>query len=85
VEEGSDCFLKLAEQAARQKGESQKMTKFYIMLLQMLRSERGQDLVEYALLAGLVAVAAGAALPNVGRSFSTIFSRLSSVVTNAAA
>ncbi|HYM11861.1 MAG TPA: Flp family type IVb pilin [Bryobacterales bacterium] len=61
------------------------MTKFYVTLMRLLRSERGQDLVEYALLAGLVAVAAGGALPNVSRSFSTIFSRLSSVVTNAAA
>lgn len=60
------------------------MTKLYVTLLQMLRSERGQDLVEYALLAGLVAVSAGATLPNVGRSFSTIFSRVASVVTNAA-
>ncbi|HYM11826.1 MAG TPA: hypothetical protein VEU62_13910 [Bryobacterales bacterium] len=45
---------------------------------------RGQDLVEYALLAGFVAVAAGALLPAISTSISTIFSRLSSVVTAAA-
>ena len=34
----------------------------------------GQDLVEYALLAGFVAVAAGALLPGLSASISTIFS-----------
>ena len=51
----------------------------------MLQDERGQDLVEYALLAGFVAVAAGALLPNLSTSISTIFSKMASVVTRAAA
>lgn len=46
---------------------------------------RGQDLVEYALLAGFVAVAAGALLPGISTSISTIFSRMGSVLTAAAA
>jgi pilus assembly protein Flp/PilA len=48
------------------------------------RDTRGQDLVEYALLAGFVAVAAGALLPGISTSISTIFSRMSSVLTAAA-
>ena len=38
----------------------------------------GQDLVEYALLAGFIAVASGIFLPDVTASMSTIYSRLAS-------
>jgi len=48
------------------------------------RDERGQDLIEYALMAGFVAVAAGAIMPGVASSISTIFSKISSVMTDAA-
>jgi pilus assembly protein Flp/PilA len=48
------------------------------------KDTRGQDLVEYALLAGFVAVAAGALLPGISSSISKIFSRMSSVLTAAA-
>ena len=48
------------------------------------KSTGGQDLVEYALLAGFVAVAAGALLPGISSSISTIFSRMASVLTAAA-
>ena len=61
------------------------MTKLYIALERMLRDERGQDMVEYALLAGFIAVAAGALLPGISTSISKIFSRMGSVLTNAAA
>jgi Flp pilus assembly pilin Flp len=44
---------------------------------------RGQDLIEYALMAGFVAVAAGAIMPNVASSISTIFSQVSSVLASA--
>jgi Flp pilus assembly pilin Flp len=44
----------------------------------------GQDLIEYALMAGFVAVAAGAIMPGVSTSISKIFSKLSSVMTVAA-
>lgn len=46
---------------------------------------KGQDLIEYALLAGFVAVAAGAIMPNVASSLSTIFSKVSSEMSRAAA
>ena len=58
---------------------------YFAVLRSLARDTRGQDLVEYALLAGFVAVAAGALLPGISTSISTIFSRMASVLTNAAA
>jgi pilus assembly protein Flp/PilA len=55
-----------------------------LRLERLVRDTRGQDLVEYALLAGFIAVAAGALLPGISGSISTIFSKMSSVLTNAA-
>ena len=57
----------------------------YRLYVALLNDDRGQDLVEYALLAGFIAVAAGALLPGISVSISTIFSRMGSVLTNAAA
>ena len=47
--------------------------------LRPLKGTRGQDLIEYALMAGFVAVAAGAVMPGVASS-STIFSKVGSVL-----
>jgi pilus assembly protein Flp/PilA len=55
-----------------------------ICRLQIWRDDRGQDLIEYALMAGFVAVAAGAIMPSVSSSISKIFSKVSSVMTVAA-
>ncbi|MFN3322020.1 MAG: Flp family type IVb pilin [Bryobacteraceae bacterium] len=52
--------------------------------LQIWKDTRGQDLIEYALMAGFVAVAAGAIMPNVSTSISEIFSKIGSVMTQAA-
>ena len=52
--------------------------------LEIWRDDHGQDLIEYALMAGFVAVAAGAIMPGVSSSISKIFSKVSSVMTNAA-
>lgn len=46
--------------------------------LRMWKDTRGQDLIEYALMAGFVAVAAGAIMPGVASQISTIFSKVSS-------
>ncbi len=54
-------------------------------LLMLIHETEAQDMVEYALLAGFVAVAAGALLPGISTSVSTIFSRMGSVLTAAAA
>ena len=55
------------------------------VMLQILKEEHGQDLIEYALMAGFVAVAAGALMPNIASSISTVFSKISSVMASAAA
>jgi len=55
-----------------------------VLKLQVWKDTRGQDLIEYALMAGFVAVAAGAIMPGVSSSISTIFSKVSSVMTLAA-
>ena len=56
----------------------------YRMLRKLLSDCKGQDMIEYALMAGFVAVAAGAIMPGVASSISTIFSNISSVMTLAA-
>jgi pilus assembly protein Flp/PilA len=57
----------------------------FILKMQIWKDTRGQDLIEYALMAGFVAVAAGAIMPGVATSISTIFSKIASVMTAAAA
>jgi pilus assembly protein Flp/PilA len=52
--------------------------------LAILKDTKGQDLIEYALMAGFVAVAAGAIMPGVSTNISTIFSKISSSMGNAA-
>ena len=61
------------------------MNKLYSLILKLQRDERGQDMVEYALLAGFIAVAAGAILPGISASISVIFSKMASVLSAAAA
>ena len=53
--------------------------------LQILRDTRGQDLIEYALMAGFVAVAAGAIMPGVASSINIVFSKVNSIMIDAAA
>ncbi len=45
----------------------------------------GQDLIEYALMAGFLAVSAGVVLPGVNENISQIFSRVASSLGAAAA
>jgi len=52
--------------------------------LRIWKDTKGQDLIEYALMAGFVAVAAGAIMPGVATSISTIFSKISSSMSAAA-
>ena len=55
-----------------------------VLRLKIWKDTRGQDLIEYALMAGFVAVAAGAIMPGVATSISTIFSKVASVMSQAA-
>jgi pilus assembly protein Flp/PilA len=56
-----------------------------VLKLKIWKDNQGQDLIEYALMAGFVAVAAGAIMPGVATSISTIFSKVASTMTAAAA
>ena len=58
--------------------------KNFLLKLKVMKDTRGQDLIEYALMAGFVAVAAGAIMPGVATSISTIFSKIASTMTQAA-
>jgi Flp pilus assembly pilin Flp len=62
------------------------MPKFLTILfrIRLWRDECGQDLVEYALLAGLAAVASGLFVPELSASMGTIYSRLASKLVQAA-
>jgi pilus assembly protein Flp/PilA len=53
--------------------------------LQILKDTRGQDLIEYALMAGFVAVSAAAVMPGVASSINVIFSKVNSIMIAAAA
>jgi pilus assembly protein Flp/PilA len=61
------------------------MNKIYNYLVTLARDEKAQDMVEYALLAGFIAVAAGAVLPGISTSISQVFSKMASITTAAAA
>jgi pilus assembly protein Flp/PilA len=43
---------------------------------------QGQDLVEYALMAGMVAVAAVAVLPQLNTTIGAVFTKLGSIITS---
>jgi pilus assembly protein Flp/PilA len=47
------------------------------------QDEQGQDLVEYALMVGLVAVAAVAVVPQMATQINTIFNKVTSTLTSA--
>ena len=58
--------------------------KFISKLRRLIRDTTGQDMVEYALLAGFVAVAATATLPGISHNLWHIFDNLEEVVEEAA-
>lgn len=49
----------------------------------LLRDESGQDLIEYALVAGLIGLAAVVATTSVGTAISTAFTSIGTKVTSA--
>ena len=55
------------------------MVTLYVAAQRLRRDGRGQDLVEYALLAASISMAAGAFLPQwVGPAISSVFSKVTS-------
>ena len=51
-------------------------------LTEFWQEEQGQDLVEYALAAGMVAVAAVAAMPTLSTTVSTVFTKIGSIINS---
>ncbi len=63
------------------------MRKMYDSLagLRIWRDQRGQDLIEYAMIAGFIAVVSGMFMPNVSKDVSMVFSKIASTMTSSAA
>jgi pilus assembly protein Flp/PilA len=61
-----------------------RLIKVAVKLQQIVKDTRGQDLIEYALMAGFVAVAAGAIMPGVASSINVVFSKVNSIMILAA-
>jgi pilus assembly protein Flp/PilA len=59
------------------------ITYYYLILKSYLEREEGQDLIEYALVAGLLALAAVAALMALGDSIQSMWEALASAVESA--
>jgi pilus assembly protein Flp/PilA len=53
-----------------------------ILKLEVWKDTAGQDLVEYALAAGLVAVAAVACMPALSGTVNSVFSKIGSIINN---
>jgi pilus assembly protein Flp/PilA len=60
------------------------LLKLYVKFQDLKNREDGQDLIEYALLAGLIALGATAAITSIGGSVGTIFNKLQTAMTAAA-
>ena len=58
--------------------------KIRLTIQDTVKNTKAQDLIEYALMAGFVATAAGAIMPGVAISLSQIFSKVGSVMSYAA-
>jgi len=52
-----------------------------IIRLEFWKDCQGQELVEYALLAGMVAVAAVAAMPALSATVNNVFTKIGSIIT----
>jgi pilus assembly protein Flp/PilA len=59
-----------------------KRVQTFILRLQVWRDTSGQDLVEYALAAGLVAVAAVACMPTLSATVNNVFNKIGSIISN---
>jgi len=53
-----------------------------VLALRVWKDTRGQDLVEYALAAGLVAVAAVACMPSLSGTVNQVFTKIGSIINS---
>jgi Flp pilus assembly pilin Flp len=56
-----------------------------IMSLRVWSDQHGQDLIEYAMIGGFIAVVSGMFMPNVSKDVSMVFSKIASTMTGSAA
>ena len=61
-----------------------RLVRLAVRIQMIVKDTRGQDLIEYALMAGFVAVAAGAIMPGVASSINIVFSKVNSIMILAA-
>ena len=54
-----------------------------LVFLEIWKNEHGQDLIEYAMIAGFIAVVSGMFMPNVARDLSTVYIKISNFVKGA--
>lgn len=59
------------------------MNKFYLLLDKFVTDESGQDLIEYALIAGLISLVAVATMTTIGTTVGSIFTTISTDLTAA--
>jgi Flp pilus assembly pilin Flp len=59
------------------------MTKLFAFLRSLARDERGQDLIEYALLASMIAIFSIAGLLNASGEVNTIWEEIATGIKNA--
>ena len=62
----------------------QRLRKLAVDLRAVVKDTRGQDLIEYALMAGFVALATTAMVPGITSSINVVFSKVNSVMILAA-
>jgi pilus assembly protein Flp/PilA len=58
------------------------LTEWYVKFVNSLRSEKGQTLVEYALILVLIAIVVIVILRGVGTTTSTVYSKINCALTN---
>jgi pilus assembly protein Flp/PilA len=56
--------------------------KLYVKFQDLMNREEGQDLIEYALLAALIALGATVAVKSVGTGLGTAFTQISTTLAN---
>ena len=54
-----------------------------LMPLKTINDQRGHDLIEYALVAGLIATSAGFLMPNIATSITGLMAKVNSALTSA--
>jgi pilus assembly protein Flp/PilA len=65
-----------------QEKEASTMLSLYLWIVNWLKREEGQDLAEYALLIGLIALVVLLAVTILGQNLSTLFSRIAAEVAS---